>query len=124
MASKKYVNYTGDKRASESKDSRFYSEGRTERRPWYCRTCSTEEHSIELPTGWYRLERKIDTRLSGHPWLRLGIYCSIACLESMMVRLRGIEASADRGEFDLAATQQMRNARDARLSPGSTYRKT
>jgi hypothetical protein len=65
-----------------------------ELRPYYCRTCGAEQRSALVPRGWYSL-----TRASGSTQekpQRLGVYCSIICIDRQMPRLVGIEA--DLGE--------------------------
>ncbi|GAA1101701.1 hypothetical protein [Nocardiopsis composta] len=94
--------YRGDRKASHSK-GRKYDRDPGETRLWFCRSCGTKERTGELPLGWYRLERKTFQESEGRsPWLRLGLYCSIACINDQTPRLRGIEAEVDRGELDPA----------------------
>ncbi|MFC4059085.1 putative dsRNA-binding protein [Planomonospora corallina] len=46
-------------------------------RSFFCRVCQRVERGLWVPTGWYLLERAPGGR-SRH--LRLGLYCSVACL--------------------------------------------
>jgi|SRR5215471_2545904 len=69
-------------------------------RLYYCRTCGVERRSLDIPIGWYLLSRQLGPTV---PKMRLGIYCSIPCLEDQMARLEGI---AERHTLDeLAASQ-------------------
>jgi hypothetical protein len=62
-------------------------------RPWYCRSCGQERApSRNVPSGWYTLARH--TGSAEKPMLRLGVYCSIDCLEDQLPRLGGIAAAA------------------------------
>ena len=66
-----------------------------EQRPrvFCCRTCGHEEMSIVIPRGWYTLSRH-----TGRPMeraLRLGMYCTLECLQEQMPRLIGIAQDRD-----------------------------
>ncbi len=61
-------------------------------RPWYCRSCGHAETAEVIPTGWYALSRHPGNREERA--LRLGLYCSAACVEAQMPRLLGVEADA------------------------------
>jgi hypothetical protein len=63
-------------------------------RPFFCRTCGKEENSLTIPEGWYLLQRKIGDTV---PNLRLGIFCSIDCIDEQLPRLRNIAIQADVG---------------------------
>ena len=97
------VKYRGDREASRSK-GRKYDRDPGETRPWFCRSCGTGEQGASIPVGWYRLDRKIfaEGEPGSPPYLRLGLYCSIACVNDQTPRLHGIEAEVDRGELDPA----------------------
>ncbi len=68
-----------------------------------------------MPVGWYRLDRKfayIQGQVgSESPFVRLGLYCSIACFEKQIPRLEGIEAEVDSGEVDPREFDEMRRRR-------------
>jgi hypothetical protein len=58
-------------------------------RPFFCRGCGAQQRSTLVPRGWYTV-----TRASGSTEIRpsrLGLYCSIRCLDGQMDRLIGIE---------------------------------
>jgi hypothetical protein len=60
-------------------------------RTWSCRTCRATVKSVYVPLGWYTLARqqgqtrRLDPTRPKHT--RLGLYCSIGCLERMLPRL-------------------------------------
>lgn len=60
---------------------------RAERR-WFCRTCGKQQDGDAVPIGWFSLGRHSGQR--GTPVIRLGIYCSIPCLERQLPRIEGI----------------------------------
>jgi hypothetical protein len=64
---------------------------RTERM-FYCRQCGKEENGFHVPFGWYTITRSLP--LPARP-LRLGMYCSVACLARQMPRLIGIGRDLD-----------------------------
>lgn len=61
-------------------------------RPWYCRSCGHIAHGPVIPRGRYSLSRHSGDRETKP--VRLGIYCSAACLDPQMPRLIGVEAAA------------------------------
>jgi hypothetical protein len=71
-------------------------------RPYFCRGCGAEQRSVLVPRSWYTL-----TRASGSTEIRptrLGLYCSLRCIEGQMERLIGIED--DLGDtFDTAPSE-------------------
>lgn len=64
-------------------------------RLFFCRTCGVERVQQTIPRGWYRILRSTG---KAQP-VRLGIYCSVACLAAQMSRLAGIEADTG-DQFD------------------------
>lgn len=65
-------------------------------RTWACNVCERRQEGAVVPAGWYRVERT-------HPYdrtqriLRLGLYCSSACLAAAMGDIaRGEQAFAAR----------------------------
>lgn len=61
----------------------------SEPRPFFCRSCGAEEVGMQVPTGWYSLVRAQGAY--DRQQHRLGLYCSLACLEQQLPRLAGIE---------------------------------
>ncbi len=61
-------------------------------REWFCRTCGVVERAAVVPDGWYTVERRDADR--GR--LRLGVYCSVDCIECQVPRLRAVEQSLAR----------------------------
>lgn len=59
-------------------------------RPFICRSCGVSVEGVHVPHGWYSLRRH-NNNPTERP-LRLGVYCSIACLAAQIPRLEGIEA--------------------------------
>jgi hypothetical protein len=57
--------------------------GSEEERTFFCRGCQLVERARHLPEGWYALER-IHPRGRERGRLRLGLYCSAACLAARM----------------------------------------
>jgi hypothetical protein len=59
-------------------------------RPWFCRTCGVEGPcGPNVPEGWYSLTRH--TADVKRPLIRLGVYCSVACIAGQVPRLHSIE---------------------------------
>jgi hypothetical protein len=89
---------TEPKQVRASRDRKLEGERLTEYdptlRPYYCRNCGAEQRSRLVPRGWYTLTRATGS-MEERPH-RLGIYCSLACIDGQMPRLIGIEA--DLGE--------------------------
>lgn len=54
-------------------------------RPFFCRTCQTEREARYVPEGWYSVSRHMGGLET--PMVRLGLYCSAACLARQMPRL-------------------------------------
>src|SRR5262245_3190307 len=77
-------------------------------RPFFCRNCGSEQRSLDVPSGWYLLSRQLSPTEGK---LRLGLYCSAACLTEQMPRLEAAEA---RKSLDELAASQYRQ----RLSRG------
>lgn len=76
----------------------------TSLRPWYCRTCGKEARPGRMvPDGWYSLARH---RGEEQRAARLGVYCSLACLEAQLPRLLGIEEDAENRWRDSPFHQQ------------------
>jgi hypothetical protein len=71
--------------------------GRTERL-WFCRSCGKEDSGRLVPAGWYSLTRHAGTETE-RP-LRLGLYCSLPCLEVQLPRIRGIGHSIGNAWLD------------------------
>lgn len=67
-------------------------------RPYYCRTCGVQVMGVMVPQGWYVLTRAAGT-MSDRP-IRLGLYCSIDCLEAQVPRLAGIDDDLGAGFND------------------------
>lgn len=65
------------------------TEANAEGRPFFCRTCGKEERGVLVPRGWYTLMRA--TGSAEQKPHRLGLYCSLRCLDEQMPRLFGIE---------------------------------
>jgi hypothetical protein len=58
-------------------------------RPFWCRGCGDQHYGLTIPRSWYSLMRSVGpTDLRP---IRLGLYCSIRCLQSQMERLTRIE---------------------------------
>ena len=56
-------------------------------RPFFCRTCGAEQRGTHVPVGWYQLSRAAGAEVKAH---RLGIYCSLDCLERQLPRLYSV----------------------------------
>lgn len=86
----------GEQRAAESKVMRRESyrlpEGRQSSRPYYCRSCAAEVHALHIPKGWYSLGRHPGNEVAGGQ-LRLGLFCSAACVVAFMPRVVADEES-------------------------------
>lgn len=63
-------------------------------RPFFCRTCGLEQPALQVPEGWYSLERHKPRGV-----IRLGLYCSTRCLVAMLPRLEGIGAAFEAGSI-------------------------
>ena len=69
-------------------------------RPYYCRSCGVERQGVAIPRGWYALSRHTGTwQQKTH---RLGVFCSLDCLQQDLPRLDAI--AADLGDAWEAAT--------------------
>jgi hypothetical protein len=79
-------------RAHRGPDNRQWELAQRERepRPYFCRNCGEERLGIYVPADWYTLTRAPDA--VGDRSIRLGVYCSLACLEAYLPRLSGMEA--------------------------------
>ena len=73
-------------------------------RPFFCRSCGTETRSVLVPRGWYQLTRATGS-VTERPH-RLGLYCSLRCLDEQMPRLFGIEI--DLGETFTESASEFR----------------
>lgn len=71
-------------------------------RLWYCRACGVEQHRDRLPNGWYSIGRHFD----GPRIARLGLYCSLECIETQMPRLRGIAEAVTEADRQSPYQQQ------------------
>jgi hypothetical protein len=62
-------------------------------RPFFCRSCGAEQRSTLVPRGWYTLTRASGSRQETPR--RLGIFCSLECIDRQIPRLIDIEADPD-----------------------------
>jgi ribonuclease R len=87
--------------------------GQSVERSFYCRSCRLTARGRWIPTGWYVLERAAG---GGGRHLRVGLYCSLACLAAAGSDLaaaeqdagvrRGLPAGAARGRARLVEIAQ------------------
>lgn len=79
-------------------------------RGWFCRSCGQESApSRVVPPGWYSIGRH--TGVAKRPIIRLGVYCSVACIARQLPRLEGI--AEQQALADLTASPFV-HERDAR----------
>jgi len=65
--------------------------GESAERSFYCRSCQLTTRGRWIPAGWYVLERSVG---GGGRHLRVGLYCSLDCLETAGDRLAEAERDA------------------------------
>jgi len=87
------MDYRGDSSASQAKarineGRRRLPRERQTARPFFCRSCGGQVDGVRVPQGWYSLARHTDDPV--YPMNRLGLYCSLECLEQQLPRLRGV----------------------------------
>lgn len=69
-----------------------------ETRRYWCRECGRQVEAEAMPRGWYSLARH--TGDYQRPPLRLGLYCSMACLIKQTPAMAAIEEqSGDRFDY-------------------------
>jgi hypothetical protein len=74
--------------------------GERAERSFFCRSCKRAHRGLWVPEGWYVVERATG---GGARHLRLGLYCSLACLEQAAVGhlAEAQAANAHGGQADL-----------------------
>jgi Double-stranded RNA binding motif len=83
--------------------------GQLNERTFFCRSCQMVERGLWVPSGWYLLERAPGG--SGRH-LRLGLYCSLACLMEAAGELaQGAAEHADRLGLDSEDAHNRRRTR-------------
>src|SRR5438132_11417393 len=110
--------------------------GERSERSFFCRSCKRAHRGLWVPEGWYVVERATG---GGARHLRLGLYCSLACLEQAaaghLAEARAVNAHAgqadlvrdkartvERAETLLHQGMTIRAAGDALEVPTSTLR--
>ena len=110
--------------------------GERAERSFFCRSCKRAHRGLWVPEGWYVVERATG---GGARHLRLGLYCSLACLEQAaaghLAEARAVNAHAgqadlvrdkartvERAETLLHQGMTIRAAGDALEVPTSTLR--
>ncbi len=96
--------YRGEALAARCRDAETVQRARDDietERNWFCRTCGTLEVGRHVPQGWYLLERQDAVNGNRSGKLRLGLYCSVACIVDQLPRLRGVERMLDKPGFVL-----------------------
>ena len=54
-------------------------------RTYYCRGCGVEDTGNYVPRGWYSTRRHLGE--GGNGAIRLGLFCSLACMRAGFTRL-------------------------------------
>jgi len=110
--------------------------GERSERSFFCRSCKRAHRGLWVPEGWYVVERATG---GGARHLRLGLYCSLACLEQAaaghLAEARAVNAhtgqadlvrdkarTVERAETLLHQGMTIRAAGDALEVPTSTLR--
>jgi hypothetical protein len=76
-------------------------------RPWFCRSCGCEyAPGRHVPPGWYSVARH--TGDETRPTIRLGVFCSVACLADQLPRLEGVEREASLSDVARSAYTHQR----------------
>jgi hypothetical protein len=91
---------TSDQRGSSAASRPF---GERVERSFFCRSCKRAYRGLWVPEGWYVVERAVG---GGARHLRLGLYCSLPCLE---------QAAA--GHLAEGAVTQAANANERQTDP-------
>lgn len=100
------MDVSGDLEASRAKGRMDAGRrrARRERRPYFCRMCGARVDAEFIPKDWFSLSRHMGN--DAEKAHRLGLYCSLACLDKRMPILRGIDTNL--GENWALFTQQYR----------------
>lgn len=64
-------------------------------RPYFCAVCTETTVSTGFPVNWYVLTR---SRGADLPKIKLGIYCSLECLEDNLDKLETMANAFDKHE--------------------------